>query len=125
MKIKWDLEHVYFYLVSFISLILIIVGAVTLTQTAIAYVTPVYEDYSPPYRPSAPDQDMIQWEERFGSEFIEAEKERYDAIAAENYNKRLLRDIVRGLAFIAISLPVYLYHWRKIPALELAGDASS
>jgi hypothetical protein len=124
MKIKWDLEHVYFYLVSFISLILIIVGAVTLTQTAIAYVTPVYEDYGP-YRPSTPDQDMTQWEERFGTEFIEAEKARYDAIAAENYNKRLIRDLARGFAFIIVSLPVYLYHWRKIPGLELAEDTSS
>lgn len=123
MKIKWDLEHVYFYLVSFISLILIIIGAVTLTQTVIAYVTPVYEDFKP-YGPAAPTQDTDLWEERFGSEFIEAEKERYETIAAENYNKRLIRDIVRGLAFIIVSLPVYLYHWRKIAALELTADSN-
>lgn len=118
MKLNWNLEHVYFYLVSFVSLILIIVGAVTLTQTAIAYITPVYEDYGP-LSPVAPSQDITLWEEEFGPEFVEAERSRYDQIAADNYNRRLIRDLVRGLAYIIVALPVYLYHWRKIPHLEI------
>jgi hypothetical protein len=119
MQIKWDIEHVYFYLVSFIALILIIIGAVNLTQTAIAYVTPVYEDYSP-YSQPVPSQELNQWEEKYGPEFIAREKERYDAIAKENYRRSLIRDLVRGVSFIIIALPVYLYHWRKIPKLEAA-----
>ncbi len=117
MKIKWDIEHVYFYLVSFVALILIIIGAVNLTQTAIAFFTPVYEDYSP-FSPAWPNPDITRWEEKFGQEFIEAEKERFDKIALENYNRSLIRDMIRGLAFISISLPVYFYHWRKIQKLE-------
>jgi hypothetical protein len=119
MKIKWDLEHVYFYLVSFVSLILIIIGAVTLTQTAISYVTPVYGDYGP-YGPIGRGQETEQWEERFGTEFVEAEMERYDLIMKENYGRQLVRDLVRGISFIIIALPVYFYHWRKIPQLEAA-----
>ncbi|MDW7740572.1 MAG: hypothetical protein SCJ97_11055 [Bacillota bacterium] len=118
MKLKWDLEHVYFYLVSFVSLILIIVGAVTITQTAIAYVTPIYEEYSP-YAIREPNPDLTRWEEKFGPEFIEQEKERFDAISRENTQRRLIRDLIRGIAFIGIALPVYLYHWRKIPRLEV------
>lgn len=117
MQIKWDLEHVYFYLVSFIALILLIVGAVNITQTAIAYVTPVYEDYSPFAQPG-PSLELTQWEEEFGPGFVAQEKERYDAIAKDNYNRSLIRDLVGGFAFIIIALPVYLYHWRKIPKLE-------
>lgn len=119
MQIKWDLEHVYFYLVSFIALILIIIGAVNLTQTAIAYITPVYEDYGP-YSQPVPTQELIQWEEKFGPELIAKEKERYDTIAKENYRRSLIRDLVGGVSFIIIALPVYLYHWRKIPKLEAA-----
>lgn len=117
MQIKWDLEHVYFYLVSFIALILIIIGAVNLTQTAIAYVTPVYEDYNPFARPG-PDQELTQWEEHFGPELMERERVRFEEKNRGNYQRRLLRDMISGLAFIGIALPVYLYHWRKIPGLE-------
>ncbi len=117
MKIKWDIEHVYFYLVSFIALILIIVGAVNLTQTAIAYFTPVYEDYSP-FAPIWANPDSDRWADKFGQEFVDAEKERYDKIAAENRHRGLIRDLVSGLAFITVALPVYFYHWRKIQKLE-------
>jgi hypothetical protein len=116
MKINWDLEHVYFYLVSFISLILIIIGAVTITQTAISYITPINGEYSPYTMRDNPD--MLRWEERFGAEFVEQERERFEALSRENMGRSLIRDLVNGIAFITIALPVYLYHWRKIPFLE-------
>lgn len=117
MQVKWNLEHVYFYLVSFIALILIIIGAVNLTQAGIAYIAPVYDDYNPFAQP-APYMELTDWEKEFGPELIEAEKARYETINRENYYNGLLRDTVRGLVFIAVALPVYLYHWRKIPGLE-------
>ncbi len=121
MKINWDLEHVYFYLVSFVALILIIVGAVTVTRTAIAYITPVQEEYSP-YAMRDPNPDLARWEEKFGTEFVERERERFETISKENTNRRLIRDLVGGIAFIAAALPVYLYHWRKIPKLDITGQ---
>lgn len=120
MQIKWDLEHIYFYLVSFIALILIIIGAVNLAQAGIAYITPVYEDYSPFARP-APYPELSNWEKEFGPELIEEEKIRYEAINRENYYRCLIRDTLRGLVFITVAMPVYLYHWRKIPRLEKKG----
>ncbi len=117
MQAKWDLEHVYFYLVSFIALILIIIGAVTLVQAGIAYITPVYDNYSPFDQP-APYMELGEWEREFGPELIEEEKARYADINRNNYYRSLLRDTVRGLVFVIVALPVYLYHWRKIPKLE-------
>ncbi len=117
MQIKWDIEHVYLYLISFIALILIIIGAVNITQTAIAYFTPVYEEYNP-LVPRGISPDLALWEEEFGPEFLERERIRYDTISRENYTRRLIRDLINGISFVVIALPVYLYHWRKIPKLE-------
>ncbi len=117
MQVKWDLEHVYFYLVCFISLILIIIGAVTLAQAGIAYIAPVYDDYNPFAQPG-PYMELADWEQEFGPELVEAEKARYETINRENYYRSLIRGTLRGLVFIAVALPVYLYHWRKIPSLE-------
>jgi hypothetical protein len=122
MQIKWDLEHVYFYLVSFIALILIIIGAVNITQTAIAYITPVHEEFNP-FTPRGPSADLAMWEEEFGPELMEEERDRFETISRENYTRRLIRDLIGGLAFVIIALPVYLYHWRKIPRLESEGDS--
>lgn len=114
MKLKWDLEHVYFYLVSFVALILLIVGAVNLTRTAIAYVTPVYDHYNPYTNP----ETVREWEESFSPELVEKEKERFEEINQANYHAGLIRDLIGGFAYIIIALPVYLYHWLIIPKLE-------
>ena len=117
MKIRWDLESVYLYLVCFIALILIIIGAVNLTQTAISSITPGY-DYYGPYGPVEPTRELNQWEERFGTDFIEEEKARYENLQEENSRRRLIRDLVSSLAFLVIGSPVYIYHWRKVSKLE-------
>jgi len=117
MKIRWNLEHVYFYLVCFVALILIIIGAVNLTQTAITFITPGY-DYYGPYGPGELTRDLDKWEERFGAEFVAEEKERYETLLEENHRRRLMRDLVSGLAFISVAAPVYIYHWRRVARLE-------
>ncbi len=121
MKIRWDLEHVYFYLVCFIALILVIIGAVNLTQAAIAFLTPVY-DYHSPYAPGELKRDLNHWEERFGPEFVAEENDRYEALLKENNHRRLVRDLVSSFAFICVATPVYIYHWRRIGRLE-TGDS--
>ncbi len=114
MKLKWNIEQVYFYLVSFIALILLIAGVVNLTRTAIAYATPEYHaDYYIPFA----GQNLDQWEEEFGPELVEEEIKRYELIRMENHRRSLVRDLLGGFSFIVIALPVYLYHWRKIPGL--------
>jgi len=60
----------------------------------------------------------MNWEKEFGPELIKEEKARYETISRENYYRSLIRDTVQGLAYIIVALPIYLYHWRKIPKLE-------
>lgn len=113
MKLKWDIEHVYFYLVSFIAMILLIIGAVTLTQTVIAYLTPVPLDY----QYVIDEAGMKNWEEEFGPGLVQQEKERFETIARVNEQRTLLKNLFGALSYILIALPLYLYHWRKIPQL--------
>lgn len=113
MLLKWDPEHVYFYLVSFIALILLLVGTVSLTRTAIATLAPVYDHYDP-----FAYQNLAPWEEQYGAEVIAAEKERFASINRENHTRGLIRDLAGSLALIVTALPLYLYHWRRIPRLE-------
>ncbi|MEW5784424.1 MAG: hypothetical protein AB1767_05005 [Bacillota bacterium] len=115
MKLKWNIEHVYFYLVSFIALILIIVGGINITRTAIAYVTPIPSDYQYSFDKAG----LGAWEREFGTEMVEQEIARFEAIGKVNAQRSMLREIISGLAYILIALPVYLYHWRKIPKLDL------
>lgn len=116
MKLRWDIQHVYFYLVSFVAMILLIIGAVNLTQTAIAYLTPVPEDYNYMF-----DEASIKdWKEEFGSALVQQEKDRFESISRENNRRNLLRELIGSLAYIIIALPVYLYHWRKIPQIQEA-----
>jgi predicted permease len=115
MKLRWDIQHVFFYLVSFVAMILLIVGAVKLTQTAIEFLTPVPEEYKYMFDDAA----MQDWVERFGPALVQQEKDRFEAIARENNRRILLRNLIGALAYVTIALPVYLYHWRKIPHLEV------
>lgn len=130
MKQKWHIESLYLYLVSFITLILIITGSINLVQTAIVYVTPLPENqlsrsFSP--EPVPPKMDTLYysdldtqklWEEKIGTSLVQQEKERSAAIARENSLRSLIRKMISALAYIAAAFPVYLYHWRKIPLLE-------
>jgi len=114
MNVKWDIEHVYFYLVSFIALILLIVGAVNLTRTAISFITPMDDLYNP----YTHNEFLSHWEEHLGEDFMEQEKERFTSINEMNSKRALKRELFSSLAFIAAALPAYLYHWRKIPKLH-------
>lgn len=130
MKKIWQIQTLYFYLVSFIALILMIAGSIKLTHTAIAYLAPLPENqlttngYPVPLDRKNDSQyihepdSMKLWEEKFGATLIEQEKERYDAIARENNKRSLIRELVTALAYIAAAIPIYLFHWHKIPQLE-------
>jgi hypothetical protein len=130
LKKIWQIQTLYFYLVSFIALILMITGSVKLARTAIIYLIPLPQDQStkgvyPESVPRKPDTPYINepeilklWEERFGPALMQQEKERYETIARENHRRSLIRELLAALAYLAAAIPVYLYHWRKIPQLE-------
>lgn len=119
MRPKWDIEHVYFYVVSFVTLFVLIIGAINITRATIAYLTPVDPPHvTKPYPAQEDDKTMQLWRQHLGNDRVDQELERSREIARRNSQKDLIRELVSSLAYIVIGLPLYLYHWRRIPCLD-------
>ncbi len=129
MKIRWSIHNIYFYLVCFVTLIMIIFGITQLVRAGIELMVPVPEMTRtgaypirapvPPY--SEPRQDP--WKNsRLPERVIEQELEQQEAFninrQKENDLHNAIQQLFRGLASLLIAFPVYLYHWRKIPLLD-------
>ncbi len=122
MKTRWSIHQVYFYLVCFVTLILIIVGITNMVRSVVQIAVPIPEMEGPVMyeRPRVPEGNQI--ESTLPREVMDEEMARKKAYD-ENLNKnqalyRPLRMLMSGLAQILVAVPVYLYHWRRIPLLN-------
>jgi len=122
MKTRWSIHQVYFYLVCFVTLILIIVGITNMVRSVVQIAVPIPEMEGPIMyeRPRVPEANQI--ESTLPREVMDEEMARKKA-NDENLNKnqalyRPLRMLMSGLAQILVAVPVYLYHWRRIPLLN-------
>ncbi|HHX73630.1 MAG TPA: hypothetical protein GX699_01850 [Firmicutes bacterium] len=121
MKLKWTLDQLYFYLVCFVMLITVIVGVINLVQAGVDLLLPVPEagiDYYAPkeirnelYSRSTLPDEIIEQELKAQQEFRQKQAQRQNLASA-------LARLLRGAAQILIAVPIYLYHWRKIPLLQ-------
>ena len=118
----WDVRRTYYYLVCFATLLMMIIGSVQLVRNTLDLIFP--EDY---YRMSPMDaHDRLQrpsgdtgtdnpYTRQEIEEMIEDEAERNERQA----RRRALRNLLGNIALILIAAPVYVYHWRKVRAVEL------
>ncbi|NLM45660.1 MAG: hypothetical protein GX200_02505 [Firmicutes bacterium] len=119
MKLKWTPDQLYFYLVCFIMLITVILGIINLVQAGIDLLLPVPEpDYYNPkeinnelYARSTLPAEIIEQELEAQQEFRQTQAQK------QNFATALSR-LLRGAVQILIAVPVYLYHWRRIPRLQ-------
>lgn len=107
----WSLRNIYLYLVSFVSLILIIAGLITFLGSVSDIFFPT--EYYPPKleRMNNYNKDLGMSREQYEAQ-IEKEMQQYKA---NEQNRRVNRSI-RSLSMVIVALPFYLYHWRKIQA---------
>ena len=122
MRLKWSIHQIYFYLVCFVTLIMLIVGITNIVRAGIELVIPIpeteYEYARPaPYNPrgnegqeSTLSKEVIEQEEAIRAAYGQKQKEEYSL-----HNP--LRQIFNGFALIIVAVPVYIFHWRKIPLL--------
>jgi len=113
---NWDIRRIYLYLVSFATLMMLIIGTVQIIDAAVDFIYPDPNSGAPPYyemkaRYKDANQDLTKEELQ---KLMEEERQR--AIKSQKYYR--IKRLVTSTSLIVVALPVYLYHWRKIQKAE-------
>lgn len=98
------LRNIYLYLVSFVALMMIIIGLIFTVQniTDVIYPTNYYYDTMPLDKEgNISDADKKIYEEN---------KKRNE----ENQNTQSKKNVAKSIAVVLVALPTFAYHWRKI-----------
>jgi hypothetical protein len=96
-----NIRTLYLYVVSFLALMAMIYGTVTLVEKITNYIYPVDYAYDQTYINSYPEKGDYTIQDNSNS----------IAIQQENTRIRTLREIFTSLAVIVVSVPLYSYHW--------------
>ncbi len=115
----WQIRNIYLYLVSFVTLLILIFGLVAFLGNIADFIFPTdYQGYI----------TLMEVEAEFnrGGQNVESLQEldeirqgRMDNETSRNQIYRIRR-LVSSLATWLVALPFYLYHWKKIK-IELLG----
>ncbi len=113
MSTGWHPKNIYLYLVSFVTLMMIIFGLVAFLNNLTRVVFPVDYYYYPTlmeieqeYNASGTDEVTVAELEKIREERISLDRERDRAWQ--------LRELIGTLTVWLIPIPFYLYHWRRI-----------
>lgn len=98
------LRNVYLYLVSFVSLMMILMGIIFTVQniTDVMFPTNYYYESFP--------------SEKTGSLSVEDQKsyEENQKIQEQNRNIESKKNVAKSIAVVIVALPTFIYHWRKV-----------
>lgn len=107
---RWNIRHLYLYLVCFATLMMLIVGSVQLIMSIsnIVFSEPLYQDLSSlKFQMKQSNPDLTREE-------VERQA-KMDLQRQELSQKHMrTRQVVNSVALIIVSLPIFIYHWRKI-----------
>ena len=120
-KRDWSIRTVYLYLVSFVTLIMIILGTVNVIRAAVTFFYPQpnwygpldarlrylnelnqYKDMNPKITEKITEttiEEQLQFEQQ-----RQEKQQRYDRA----------RQLAQALSLLLVATPIYLYHWRQI-----------
>lgn len=110
---RWNIRQVYLYLVCFATLMMLIVGSV---QLIMSFVDILYPE---PLYPLAIETKMRYTEtqqknQNISQEEIDRQLELESQQRELSMKRSNIRRVINSTALILVSLPFYLYHWRKI-----------
>lgn len=107
------LRQIYLYLVSFVALMLLVTGLIRSVMAVADFFMPngyyipgpaeVYARFRGPDGKDTVPKEVIEQQTEFEQERAKAQRN------AGAYN-----ELKRGLAYVVVALPVWLYHWRKV-----------
>ncbi|WP_133250185.1 hypothetical protein [Ruminiclostridium sufflavum] len=105
------LRNVYLYLVSFVALMMILIGLIFTVQNITDVLFPTnyyYENVSPDKTSSMTEEELRRYEE---------EKRINEQNQKMNYQNQLTdskKSVAKSVAVVIVALPTFAYHWRKI-----------
>ena len=110
---NWNLRHFYLYLVSFVSLMLVVTGLIRGAMAAADYFFPanyytpgpvdIYSRYKTPDGKETMPKEVIDQQIAFET-----------AQAKANVKSGAFNELKRAIAYVAVALPVWIYHWRRV-----------
>lgn len=98
------LRSIYLYLVSFVSLMMIIMGVIFTVQNITDVMFPTnyyYEMY-----PAEKTGDLSEEEKQ---QYEENQKKYYENTIVESK-----KNVAKSVAVVVVALPTFVYHWRKV-----------
>ena len=104
------LRNLYLYLVSFVSLMMILMGLIFTVQniTDVIFPTNYYESIQPEKTGNLSVEEQKNYEE--SQKRYEENQKRYE----ENRNVESKKSVAKSIAVVVVALPTFGYHWRKI-----------
>ncbi len=105
------LRNIYLYLVSFVALMMIIIGLIFTVQniTDVLFPTNYYFEAAPIQKtPSMTEEEFKKYEE---------EQKINEYNQKMNYKNQLTdskKNVAKSIAVVIVALPTFFYHWRKI-----------
>lgn len=102
------IKTIYFYLVSFVALLMIAIPSANLINLGVRHLVfkvGSYENYYPPRPVPIGDE-----KEKIPQVDPEEEKRRYE----EQQINQLKRDIARDVSFLIVGIPLFIFNWRLI-----------
>lgn len=98
------LRSVYLYLVSFVSLMMILMGVIFTVQNITDVMFPTNYYY-----------DMYPYEKM--GEVSEEQQKNYEENQRKNYENTRIeskKNVAKSIAVVVVALPTFVYHWRKV-----------
>jgi hypothetical protein len=121
MNQGWHIKNIYLYLVSLVTLMMIVFGLIFFLNNVARMVFPVSYQYrmtimdlEREYQNTNRELPSVSELERIRDERYQAEQQQAKTIS--------LRNLVSSLFVWLIPIPFYLYHWRKIRTGLLQGN---
>ncbi len=105
----WNIRTVYLYLVSFVTLIMLIVGTVNLIRAGVDFFYP-----DPGYYPGPVELKMRYENQKVEPEVIEEQVKLEVEREQQRQKHWRIKRLAESFAMLVVAAPIYLYHWRRI-----------
>lgn len=110
---KWEIRRVYYYLVSLVTFIMLLIGAFAFIMVMLELIIP-----GPPPDPCL---EALHMGVREAAAFTPERCQELQGIEWERRRVMQVRGLIANLLFLGLVGPAYFFHWRQARRSESAG----